>query len=81
MKPRQRRPEWRKAQSASRYYGGDATIDFAEASLANVDLSGSELTASAGAFGDATIDFREANLTNVDLSGAKVPSSGTIIGI
>eukprot|EP00964_Phaeocystis_antarctica_P089562 scaffold57178_cov42-Phaeocystis_antarctica.AAC.1 len=49
-----------------------ALIDFTEANLTNVDLSGSELTADGANFGHALIDFTKANLAHADVSDSKL---------
>ena len=60
----------------------DSTINFAEANLANADMSGATLTAEAGGSysgdGDdaATINFAEANLANADMSGSTLTATG-----
>jgi len=49
-------------------------INLNGAGLANADLSGATLTATAE-YGDATIDFSEANLANADLSGSELSAT------
>ena len=60
---------------------GNALIDLSEADLTNVDLSGSELTASTtGNYGSSTIDFTEATLDNADMSGSTL-TADSVIGL